>query len=445
MNIKLILTICFLTIISSYGQEEEKTTFTLDEAVAYAIEHNYQSINANRDIDAAKKRKWETTTIGLPQINAAVDYQNFIEQPVSLIPAEFFGGNPGEFAEVVFGTKQTVNATATLQQLIFDGSYLVGLQSAKVYLQISENAKEKTDQEVRKAVISAYGNVLLAEESVKILEDNVENLERNLFETQKIFENGLTEEENVEQLQITLQSLKNNLNQTKRARNISYRLLNFTMGRPIEAQLNLRDQLEGLTLSYLDLSLLTKNFSVENNIDYRIAKNNERSQELLLKLEKSKALPTLNAFINGGYAGNNNEFGFLDSDQVWFGSSLFGVSLNVPLFSSGARSARTQQAKIALEQAKTDLTETEQKLQLDIANAKINYQTTIDNYEIAKSNLGLAERIEQKNQVKFFEGITTSFDLRQAQLQLYSSQQELLQAMVDVINQKTTLETLLNE
>lgn len=439
-NLVLSLLLCF-----TVGYSQEKTSFTLDEAIQFALENNYTAINAARDIAAAKKRKWETTTIGLPQINAKVDYQNFLKQPVSLIPAEFFGGNPGEFAEVAFGTKQTINATATLNQLIFDGSYLVGLQSAKVYLEISENAKVKTDIEIRKAVISAYGNVLLAEESVKVLDDNIENLERNLFETQKTFENGLTEEENVEQLQITLQSLKNNLNKTKRARNVSYRLLNFTMGRSIDAQLNLRDKLELLTLQFLDLNIVKKEFNVENNIDYRIAKNNERSQELLLKLERSYALPSLSAFINGGYAGNNNTFGFLDNEQQWFGSSIAGISLNVPVFSSGKRAAKSQQAKIAFEQAQTDLRATEQKLQLDIANARINYETSIDSYEIAKSNLDLATRIEQKNLIKFTEGISSSFDLRQAQLQLYSSQRDLLQAMVDVINEKTLLETLLNE
>jgi outer membrane protein TolC len=217
------------------------------------------------------------------------------------------------------------------------------------------------------------------------------------------------------------------------------------MGRSIDAQLNLRDKLELLTLQFLDLNIVKKEFNVENNIDYRIAKNNERSQELLLKLERSYALPSLSAFINGGYAGNNNTFGFLDNEQQWFGSSIAGISLNVPVFSSGKRAAKSQQAKIAFEQAQTDLRATEQKLQLDIANARINYETSIDSYEIAKSNLDLATRIEQKNLIKFTEGISSSFDLRQAQLQLYSSQRDLLQAMVDVINQKTLLETLLNE
>ena len=155
---------------------QESYSFSLNEAIEHALKNNYAAINAARDIDAAKKKKWETTTIGLPQINASLGYQNNIELQKSLIPAEFFGGQPGEFAEVAFGTKHNMLGSATVSQLIFNGSYIVGLQSAKVYLQISENAKIKTNQEIREMVVNAYGNVLLANESIAILEKNKVNL-----------------------------------------------------------------------------------------------------------------------------------------------------------------------------------------------------------------------------------------------------------------------------
>ena len=121
---------------------QESISLSLEQAIAYGLKNSYATINATRDIDAAKLKKWETTTIGLPQISATIDYQNWIKQQVSLIPAEFFGGNVGEFAELAFGTKHNMNATATLRQLIFDGSYLVGLQSAKTYLKISERGEQ---------------------------------------------------------------------------------------------------------------------------------------------------------------------------------------------------------------------------------------------------------------------------------------------------------------
>ena len=442
---KSILTVlCFAIYMIGVSQETPET-LSLQEAIDFALENNRTAKNAQRDIEAAKKQKWETIATGLPQISTSINYNYWLKQQVSLIPAEFFGGNPGEFAEVAFGTKQTMNATATLNQKIFDGSYLVGLQSAKVFLEISKNAKEKTDLEVRKAVIDAYGNVLLAEESVNILERNVSVLEKNLDETTKIYENGLGEEESVEQLQITLSGIKSSLSNTERLKNLAYKMLNITLGIDLNTDIKLTDNLNSLTSQNIVISLLDADENIEQTIDYKIAANDKVSKELLLKLEKSKALPTLDAFINGSYSGNSNEFNFLKSSQEWFGSSLLGVSMNIPIFSSGMRSAATQRAKINLEKAKDDLTETEQKLKLQIASAKSDYKFAIEDYQNKKQNLSLAERIEKKNQIKFFEGISSSFELRQAQTQLYTAQQELLQAMLDVINKKAALETVLNE
>lgn len=443
MKNKIILFLLIFVSFASFSQEE-KQSFTLQEAIDFALENNRTAKNAARDIEAAKQQKWETTSTGLPQISATVDYQNFLKQQVSLIPAEFFGGNPGEFTEIAFGTKQNMNAMASLKQKLFDGSYLVGLQSAKVYLEISNNAKVKTDLEVRKAVINAYGNVLLAEENVAILERNRTVLKKNLDDLTKIFENGFEEEESVEQLQITLHSVESTLKNTSRLKDLAYQMLNITLGLEINNPIVLTDTLESLTEENIALNLLDTGETIENTIDYLIAENDKRSKELLLKYEKSKALPTLDAFINGGYSAFSDSFTFTDKDQKWFGSSLFGVSLNIPIFSSLGRSAATQRAKINLEKSQDDLLETQQRIELQIATAKSNYQFAIDDFDNKKQNLQLAERIEAKNQTKFFEGIASSFDLRQAQLQLYTAQQEYLQSMFDIITNKTELETILN-
>lgn len=424
---------------------QESNSFTLQQAIDFALENSRTVKNAARDIEAAKKQKWETTATGLPQISATIDYNNWIKQQVSLIPAQFFGGNEGEFAEIVFGTQQTMTATATVEQLLFDGSYIVGLQSAKVFLEISKNAKEKTDLEVRKAVINAYGNVLLAEESEKILEKNKSVLQKNLSETTKIYENGLEEEESVEQLQITLSGVESSLNNTTRLKKLAYQMLNITLGLDLNTDITLLDSLESLTSQNISLDLLNNEENIESNIDYKIAFNDARAKELLVKLEKTRALPSINAFLNGSYLGNSEKFTFTNRSQEWFGASLLGVSLNIPIFSSLGRSAATQRAKINLEKAKDDLTEVEQQLKLNIASAKSDYQFAIEDYDNKKQNLSLAERIEMKNQTKFFEGIASSFELRQAQTQLYSAQQEFLQAMLDVINKKAELETVLNK
>ncbi|WP_299523276.1 TolC family protein [uncultured Lutibacter sp.] len=423
---------------------QESITLSLQQAIDYALVNSYEAINATRDIDAAKKKKWETTTIGLPEISAKLDYQNWIKQQVSLIPAEFFGGNEGEFAEIAFGTKHNMNATATLNQLIFDGSYLVGLQSAKTYLKISENAKEKTDLGVREAVINAYGNVLLSEESIVILKRNITTLEKNLNETNQIYLNGLVEEESVEQLKITLAQINSQLSKTENLNNIAYKMLNITLGIDIKSSVKLTDNLNKLVEENINLDLLSSELSLENHVDFKIAKNTERSNELLMKLEQSKALPTLKSFINFGYAGFGENFDFQKKEQQWFDSSLLGVSLEIPIFSSLARSSRTQQAKIELEKARTVLTLTEQKLFLQLETAKTEYNYSIEEFETSKQNLALAERIEKKQQIKFFEGISTSFELSEAQRQLYTLQQSYLQAMLNIIANKAALDNALN-
>ena len=461
----------FLLLVSAILSAQEETpktySFTLQEAIEFGLENNYESQIAQKDVEIALKQKWEIIAQGLPQISGAVDYQNFLKQPVTLLPAAAFDNTqstidivqdyfnnvernntpvnaPEGFIPVRFGTKQSVNATATWSQLLFDGSYIVGIQSVKTLLQISKNAKTKTDLEIRKAIINAYGNVLLADKSVEIIKNNVETVQKNYNDTQKIYENGFAEQEDVEQLEITLLRLQNNLSRSERMQDIDYELLNLSLGIPVENKVVLTEDLNGLVLKYNDPQLLEKTIPIEDNIDYRIAKNSAESAEIQVKLQKAKALPTLTGFVNYGYQGFSDEFTFLDSEQEYFGQSILGVSLNIPIFSSGMRSSKTQQRKLEYAQALLDLERTENEVKRQINMAKSEYEFSIENYENSVRNLELAERIENKNQIKFFEGIASSFELTEAQRQLYSAQQEYLQSMLDVITAKAELENLLD-
>jgi outer membrane protein TolC len=443
MKVQFLSFLAFISVSWSFSQERPNS-FSLQEAITYALEYNYSVINADREILDAQKQKWEVIATGLPQIDGNLSYQNQLKQPVTLIPGEIIGGEPGSFLPVVFGQQNQVNATATLRQQIFDGSYIVGVQATEAFLRYSQNNKEKTDQEIRKAVIEAYGNVLLAQETVAILENNKETLEKNLYETEKLFENGLGDEESVEQLQITLSSIISALKNAIRFEDITLQMLNLIMGIPIENQTALKENLDDLVLKQIDFDLLESEFLMENNVDYKLVANLNEQRYYELKLAKSKALPSLNAFVNYGASAFSNTFTFFENEQQWFGSSVLGFDLKIPIFSSLNRSATTQRAKIAYDQAKTQLTETEEQIRLQLERAKSDYIFSIEDYETTKSNLNLAERIEKKNQTKYFEGLATSFELRQAQIQLYTAQQDYLESMVEVINRKTELETVLN-
>jgi outer membrane protein TolC len=428
----------------SVFSQNETLFFSLDEAIDYAHANNKMALDSQSDIRMAELQKWETTATGLPQINADISYNNWIEQQISLIPAEFFGGMPGDFIEVAFGTQQTVNGTVTLKQKLFDGSYLVALQASKVYLEISKNTKEKTLSELRKVVTNAYGSILLAEENILILDANIEVLEKNIEELQKVYENGLTEVENIEQLQLTRAGLVSARNYNAVLKNLAYEMFNLTLGLNIDTPVNLTDRMEDLVVKVLLYPTETSNGNLENNIDFKIALNNMRSNALLFKLEKSKALPTINAFINGGYVGNNNRFNFLDRTQKWFGASLFGVNMSIPMFSSMGRSAATQKAKIALEKSERTLANTRQELEIKIKRAQNELAFAQQDLKNKKQAQNLAKRIEEKNQIKFFEGLASSFELSQAQTQLYTAQKQYMEAMLSVLNKHIALDVLLN-
>ena len=434
----------YLALFFSGAAQETSTVLNLNAAIEYGLTNNPNIQNASLEIQKAYKERWATIAIGLPQISVTGNYQNFLELPVSLVPAEFFGGQEGEFSELRFGTTQNMIGSVRMNQLIFDGSYIVGVRASKIFLEISELGYDKTSLEIRKAIIDAYGTVLLAQENAAILAKNKSNIKKTLEETQKIIANGLAEEENAEQLELTLSRIATQLDYANTLQDITMSMLKWIMGMPEENRITLEQSLEELVALKMFESNAPSVLTIENNLDLKFAENDRTSEELLYRYEKSKSLPKLSAFISGTYTGNSNKFTFTDPNQKWFGSSLFGINLEVPVFSSLLRSSNTQKAKLALEQAEIRLVDTRNRLSIELKMAVNEMDLALKNYNTSKKDLALAERIEQKNQIKYLEGLSSSFDLRQAQQQLYTTQNQFLQSMKAVIDAKTNLETLTN-
>ena len=442
MKIKFLI-IFFLILANTSGQNLPES-LSLNEAIEFGLSNNRSIINADREILKAKKERWKTIAIGLPQISSEINYQNFLEMPVSLVPAEFFGGQIGTFSELIFGTEQNMIGSVKMEQLLFDGSYLVGLEASRIYLKISENLFEKTNLEVKKLITTTYTNVLIAQFNISFLEKNKKTLEVNLKEIRELFKNGFEEEESVEQMQLSLSQVSSSLKYAQNLMKITEEMVKFVIGYPTEKPLLLRSNLEDIFNEGLYFKTIPEITNIFNNIDIKIADNNVKSEALQFKYEKSKSLPKLSGFINQTYTGNSNEFTFADRDQKWYGSSLVGLNLKIPLFSSLGRSAISQKAKISLDQAITELKETQERIRIEVNAAYNDYDLAVDNYFTEKENLRLAERIEKKNQIKFFEGVVQSFELRMSQMQLYNAQNNFVTAIHSVINKKTQLETLLN-
>lgn len=251
----------------------------------------------------------------------------------------------------------------------------------------------------------------------------------------------MVEEEALEQIQITLANLENQGRNSSRIVAISRQMLNLLLGVALDQSIALTDDLSKLAAQEL-LEPVDDAFTAEKNIDYRLGLNVQEQKRLELKLQKSYALPSLNTFVNYNSSAFADTFAFTQSQQQWFDSSILGVNINMPIFSSLGNTAKTKRAKIAYLKAQNNLTLTQKQVLLQWEQAQSAWSLAMDNYHTSGQNLKLAERIEQKNQIKFKEGIASGFELREAQLQLYSAQSAYLQAMLDLINAKTALETL---
>ncbi len=446
---KMNLPVFFILVFSAgflYAQEQTDNPMevSLEQAVEYALEHNYDVINAKADARIADKQVWEITASGLPQVDATAGYQYFVDIPTNLVPAEFFGGEPGEFQEIQFGTEQNLTLTGTVSQLVFDGSYIVGLQAARVFRELSERNYQRSETEVKSMVTQTYYLALVSSENLAIIRENLINMEKTLSETEKLFEAGFTDAINVDQLKLTVSNMKNTINNLERQEKITLDMLKFQMGMDVENELLLSDNLQSL-FENVSLEILSvQNFDPANHIDFRIMESQERMQLMAYRREISFYLPSINASYTRQESAQRNEFNFFQSGESWFPTSIIGLNLNIPIFSSGLRRSKVQQAKLELEKAKNNKERVFQSLLLQKQEATAEINTAMESFNTEKENLELAEKIMKRTRIMFREGMATSLELTQASDQMLTTQANFVNAMFELLEAKTKLEKALD-
>ncbi|GET32918.1 transporter [Prolixibacter bellariivorans] len=430
--------LCLMLVYTAKAQQQDTLYFTLDEALQYAMEHSFNSKNADIDLHTSQKKVWETIASGLPQVDASAGYTANLNLPVSLIPAEFVGGEPGTYIPVKFGQDYNSNFGFSVSQMIFDGSYLIGLKSAKIYVDLARNAKEKTNIAVREAVTSAYFTTLIAEEKMGIVKDNLLNSEQLLKEAKAYYENGFREEQDVEQLQLMKQQAENEVIKAEREIRVSKMVLKFAMGMSVDKDIQLKDSLQRFIQPIRTGAALTEKFDYTQHIDYRIQETQVAAQKSLLSLEKVSFLPKLNAFYNYQKTAYSNEFNVIAAD--WYPSSMVGLQLTLPITYSGARTSRINQAKLELEKAENEQLQNIQNLQMQYLTALTDLESAMDKYKNDKENRSIAQRIYHKTQIKFNNGIATSTELSQNETQYLTAYSNYLISILQLLQSKVNLD-----
>ncbi|MDQ1355507.1 MAG: TolC family protein [Acidobacteriota bacterium] len=442
----LLLSLAFpvgLVALGAEGTDSQK--LSLAEAQEYAVKHSTSTQNARLDVSAAKKKIWETTASGLPQVNAKISYMNNLKIPTTLIPAEFLDPNaePGSFIGVKFGTQHNATLELTVDQLIFNGSYIVGLQASRIYLQLSREQLTKSEIDVKETVTNTYYLILLAEDNRETLETNLENIRKTLYETKELHRAGFSEDTDVDQLQLAVTDLENAVNSIKRQIEISYNLLKFQLGFDLQKEIRLSQSLEDILTDINGQELLTTEFKLFNHIDYRMMDTREKSFKLLLKKEKADYLPTISTFFSHSRMAMRDSFNFF-SKREWYPSSAIGLNINIPIFGSGMQRARVAQAQMELQKAGNLKKQAADGLQLELLQSRSAFADALEKKQGSKQNVDLAKKIYDKTLVKYANGTTSSLELTQVHNQYLTAESNYTRAVVELLTAKTRLDKALN-
>ncbi len=432
----LTLTMCF-SIVMAFSQAK---TFSLQEAVSYAIEHDRRIQLAEWDImDAAAQTK-ELLASGLPQLNASIGYNFFAVLPTSLIPADFFGGAPGTFQKVQFGTRNNLTGALSASWLAFDGSYIVAKEASALYKDLTELQVSQVKRQIKESVTQAYINTLIYDFTKKTLDNNIKNLNQLLFETKETYKAGFAEQLDVDRLQLTLQNLENELESFKGQEKLLKDALKYAMTYPLEDDIEIADNID-LLLANEFTSKMTESLDINNRPEMAVLDKNIELRDVDIRRNEKAYLPTVSLFANYEQTVTGNEL----DNLFTFPTVVMGFQVTAPIFDGFAIRSRIERAQVAKEKAIIQKEDTERGLQFQVEMARTNFKNTYDRLERIKSNLTLAEKIHQTVKTKFKEGVGTSFEVIQAEGDLYAAQSGYAQALYDYLKAKADFELALGK
>lgn len=423
---------------------QEVKSFSLKEAQQYAVEYNYDIQNVRTDVEIAKKTVKENTAIGLPQVDANIGYNNNLKLRTTLLPGEMFN-RPGEEIPVQFGTQHTADFAASVSQLLFSGRYIVGLMTAKAFVDLRSDNVIKSEIEIKNAIAKAYYPVIILQENKKVFDSTLVTLKNMQKETEAYYKSGFLEDTDVDQLDLMISDIEATITNLDNRLNIARNWLKYQMGVNADVEIVVTDKLDDILSEVNSEYLINSQFNIHNHIDYKLLKDQEKLSGLQLRLQKTEYMPTLSAFYSYQQSAMRNEFDFLNFDKEWYESQILGVQLQIPIFSSGNRHYKVQKAKLEMDKLAVQDMKLQQGLKLKVETARSEFNNAYLIYLNKKKSVQQAQKIYRKTEIKYKSGMSSSLDLSQTYNQYLTSQIQYLTAILDLLNKKADLEKILTK
>lgn len=431
--------ILFVALTSNLQAQTQQ--LSLIQAQDFAIKNAFQVKNAQHDKTSADLTSDELLGIGLPQLSGSVQYQNFINLPTSIVPGDFFGA-PGQDVRVQFGVPHQMTAGLSASQLLFDGTWLVGLEASRAYSELQRKNIQKSEIDIRAKTAEAYSAVLTTQANLDVLRDLLSNMQSMLNETEAMQREGFSEQQDVDQLMLSVNELMIQIGYTEQYVTITKDLLKFTIGMPLSTELELTDTWESLTETSGDDVL---SFNASSTIDVQLAENGLLMQQLNVKSKKAALMPNLATFYNVQTQGLRDEFNYFDTSLPWFPIQLWGIQLNVPILSGGSKSKTIKKTEVEVKRMTDMVSMTKEAVQLEYNTATTELAFSKKRMSQAKANLELAKSILDKEEIKYREGLSNSFNITQRNQQVINAQGAYTRAAISYMNAQTKLNKVLNK
>jgi len=421
------------------AQKSEVLSLTLQQAVEIAKKNNYTIENARLDQKISEKKADEILASGLPQINASAAFNDYLDIPVMLAPKSFFDRTaaPGTYTSIKFGVPYTATGSITASQLIFDGTFFLGLKAAKEYVNLARLGVKRTETEISAGVAKMYYAALLTEANITMLNNTLVTLEKTLKDNRAYYQNGLSEKIDLNRLELSYSNTQIQRDKIIDQYTISMMVLKMQLGLSVKDSIVLTDNLEKLFTAEA-ASVVDTKIDYGKRDDYKFVEQEIHLQNYDIKRYKFGYAPTLNASYTTQRVAYGPEFSQLGTDfgslgQVWFPTTIFALNLNIPIFDGFRKSAQIQQSKLTMMKYQNDKKNLESNIENDVEQSRLKYLRAKEQMDIQKKNMTLAQDIYDRANIKYKNGVGSTLELTTAENDLKTSQTNYLGSIYDML------------
>lgn len=451
MNRHSVFFLVFLLICFTDVKAQKVNSFSLKQAVDYAIKNSPEVKNALLDIQIQKQSNREITAIALPQLNGNVSGNHFFDIPVTTLP-DFIspsvynvlvdngvvdgGGNPITFpangfgsVPAKFGTPWNMSAGMDVSQILFDGQVFVGLKARNTVMNLASQSAEVTKEQIKANVYKLYYQLVVGNKQAGSIDANIERFEKLLADTKEIYKNGFAEKLDVEKVEVQLNNLKTEKEKIRNQLQMGNSALKFLINIPQQDELVLTDTLNANEIKALSIA---DSLQFNNRKEYQQITTALKLNDFNIKRYQLSKIPTIAAFASYSKNAQRNEFNFFNKGD-WFSTTLVGVKVAVPIFDGNARNARIQKAKYEYEKTKNLKERLEQVIAMETSNATQKLNSGLATLQNQETNVVLAEKVYNSTKMKYEQGLGSNMEIYNAQTELKVAQNNYYGSLYDVI------------